>query len=106
MGITTTNKGKSVMAHVTIVLINPVSLEFTVAQSPDHSREMMVGVWYASWEVGATLSFRITSLFDCHNQDICSSFIKAFLLNTLTVFVILAKRYKYYVRENEVKFIR
>ena len=44
MSITTTNKGKGVMAHITIVLINPVSLEFTVAQSPVHSRGMMVGV--------------------------------------------------------------
>ena len=89
------------------VLINPVSLEFTVAQSPVHSRGMMVGVWYASWEVGATLSFCITFLFDCHNQDICSSFYyyltkASLLLIVLTVFVILAKRYKYRVRENEV----
>ena len=89
------------------VLINPVSLEFTVAQSPVHSRGVMVGVWYASWEVGATLSFWIAFLFDCHNQDLCSSFYyyltKAFLLLIiLTVFVILAKRYKYRVRENEV----
>ena len=89
------------------VLINPVSLEFTVAQSPVHSRGIMVGVWYASWEVGSTLSFCITFLFDCHNQDICSSFYYhltkvSLLLTILTVFVILAKRYKYRVRENEV----
>ena len=89
------------------VLINPVSLEFAVAQSPVHSRGMMVGVWYASWEVGITLSFCITLLFDCHNEDIHSCLYyyltKAFLLLIiLTVFVILAKHYKYRVRENEV----
>ena len=89
------------------VLINPVSLEFTVAQSPVHSRGIMVGVWYASYEVGAILSFCTAFLFDCHNQDICSSFYyyltkASLLLIILTVFVILAKRYKYCVRENEV----
>ena len=89
------------------VLINPVSLEFFVAQSPVHSRGMMVGVWYASWQVGSTLSFCITFLFDCHTQDICSSFYyyltkASLLLIVLTVFVILAIRYKYRVRENEV----
>ena len=89
------------------VLINPVSLEFTVAQSPVHSRGVMVGVWYASWEVGSTLSICINFIFDCHNQDICPNFYyyltkASLLLIVLTVFVILAVRYKYRVRENEV----
>ena len=89
------------------ILIYPVSLEFAVAQSPVHIRGMMVGVWYASWGVGATLSICITLLFDCHNQYICSSFYycltkASLLLIILTVFVILAKCYKYRVRENEV----
>ena len=68
----------------------------TVAHSPVHSRGMMVGVWYASWEVGSILIFCITFLFHCHNQDICLSFYyhltMASLLIILTVFVILAKR--------------
>ena len=89
------------------VLINPVSLEFAVAQSPVHSRGIMVGVWYASWEVGSTLSICINFIFDCHNQNICSSFYyyltkASLLLIILTVFVILAIRYRYRVRENEV----
>ena len=89
------------------VLINPVSLEFAVAQSPVHSRGVMVGVWYASWEVGSTLSICINFIFDCQNQNICPNFYyyltkASLLLIILTVFVILAKRYKYRVRENEV----
>ena len=96
MSITTTNKGKGVMAHITIVLINPVSLEFTVAQSPVHSRGMMVGVWYATWLLN-NFAYLIATI-----RRFVQVFIKAFLLNILTVFVILAKHYKYHVRENEV----
>uniref|UniRef100_A0A1X7U2N3 Uncharacterized protein n=1 Tax=Amphimedon queenslandica TaxID=400682 RepID=A0A1X7U2N3_AMPQE len=55
------------------ILVYPVSLEFTVAQSPVHMRGVMVGLWYTSWAI---------------------------------VFVILAKRYKYRVRENEVNIVQ
>uniref|UniRef100_A0A1X7U2D4 Uncharacterized protein n=1 Tax=Amphimedon queenslandica TaxID=400682 RepID=A0A1X7U2D4_AMPQE len=59
----------------TFVLLHPVSLEFTVAQSPVHMRGVMVGLWYVVTSYGL-------------------------------VFVILAKRYKYRVRENEVNIVQ
>ena len=38
---------------LTFILLYPVSLEFTVAQSPVHMRGVMVGLWYAiSWGFG------------------------------------------------------
>ena len=89
---------------ISYVLVNPVSLEFTVAQSPVQCRGVMVGMWYASFQIGSTLSFFISL---CHDHGICSSFYcyltkTVLLLIILIVFVVLAKRYKYRVRENDV----
>ena len=48
--------------------------------------------------------------FDCESQYICTSLYyyitKSVLLIILIVFVILAKRYKYRVRENEVNIVQ
>uniref|UniRef100_A0A1X7TFB2 Uncharacterized protein n=1 Tax=Amphimedon queenslandica TaxID=400682 RepID=A0A1X7TFB2_AMPQE len=66
----------------------PISLEFTVAQSPVHMRGVMVGLWYASWGIGYLIIAMLKFPFDCE------------------MFVILAKRYKYCVRENEVNIVQ
>ena len=90
----------------------PVSLEFTVAQSPVHMRGVMVGLWYAT---SYGLSFLINIIFkfpfSCESQYICTSFYyyitkSVLVLIILIVFVILAKRYKYRVRENEVNIVQ
>uniref|UniRef100_A0A1X7UK24 Major facilitator superfamily associated domain-containing protein n=1 Tax=Amphimedon queenslandica TaxID=400682 RepID=A0A1X7UK24_AMPQE len=92
---------------ISYVLVNPVSLEFIVAQSPVQTRGVMVGIWYASWQIGRILSYFTAFLFHCGYQNICLSLYYhltkiVLLLIILIVFVILAKRYKYRVRENEV----
>ena len=78
----------------------------TVAQSPVHSRGMMIGIWYASWEVGFILNFCITFLFDCHSQDIVLSSNKRHLSFLSScgqcLWYCMAKCYKYRVKENEV----
>ena len=91
----------------TFVFIFPASLEFTIAQSPVHMRGVMVGIWFAAMGFGFLFNINIKYLFGCENQYLCTNFYyyltKAFLVFVvLTVFVILAKRYKYRVRENEV----
>ena len=96
---------------VSFTLVCPVSLAFTVAQSPVHSRGVMVGVWYTSWELGFFISTIIKFPFHCQSQYICTSFYyylakAALVLIILILFVILAKRYKYRVRENEVNIIQ
>ena len=111
------NVGKLLFIPQTIqglsfILVYPVSLEFTVAQSPVHMRGVMVGLWYAtSWGLSTFLDTIIKFPFDCESQYICTSFyyyiIKSVLvLIMLIVFVILAKRYKYRVRENEVNIVQ
>ena len=93
-------------------LLYPVSLEFTVAQSPVHMRGVMVGLWYAtSYGLGFLINIIIKFPFDCESQYICTSFYyyitkSVLVLIILIVFVILAKRYKYRVRENEVNIVQ
>ena len=94
------------------ILVYPVSLEFTVAQSPVHMRGVMVGLWYgSSWGLGYLINVVVKFPFDCESQYICTSFYyyitkSVLVLIILIVFVILAKRYKYRVRENEVNIVQ
>ena len=94
------------------ILVYPVSLEFTVAQSPVHMRGVMVGLWYATFWGSASFINTILKLpFNCESQYICTSFYyyitkSVLVLIILIVFVILAKHYKYRVRENEVNIVQ
>uniref|UniRef100_A0A1X7TES9 Uncharacterized protein n=1 Tax=Amphimedon queenslandica TaxID=400682 RepID=A0A1X7TES9_AMPQE len=95
----------------TFMLLYPVPLEFTVAQSPVHMRGVMVGLWYASWGLGYLISTMLKFPFACESQYICTSFYyyitkSVLVLIILIVFVILAKHYKYRVRENEVNIVQ
>ena len=96
---------------VSYILMYPVSLEFTVAQSPVHMRGVMVGLWYTSWGIGYLINILLKFPFACESQYICTSFYyyiakSVLVLIILIVFVILAKRYKYRVRENEVNIVQ
>ena len=96
-----------VLHAFTFAFIFPASLEFTIAQSPVHMRGVMVGIWFAAMGFGFLFNINIKYLFGCENQYLCTNYYyyltKASLVFVvLTVFVILAKRYKYRVRENEV----
>ena len=96
----------------TFILLYPVSLEFTVAQSPVHMRGVMVGLWYATaWGFGYLINTILKFPFNCESQYICTSFYyyitkSVLVLIILIVFLILAKRYKYRVRENEVNIVQ
>uniref|UniRef100_A0A1X7VDS5 Major facilitator superfamily associated domain-containing protein n=1 Tax=Amphimedon queenslandica TaxID=400682 RepID=A0A1X7VDS5_AMPQE len=96
---------------ISFIFLNPVSLEFTVAQSPVHMRGVMVGLWYASWGTGYLLDSLIKFPFKCEDEYLCTSFHYyltklglVFLI--LIVFGVFAKRYKYRVRENEVNIVQ
>ena len=98
---------------LSFICLYPVSLEFTVAQAPIEMRGVMVGTWFASWGFGYFINTAIKYLFGCQYEhtNICTSFYyyltkSASILTILIVFVILAKRYKYRVRENEVNIVQ
>ena len=89
-------------------LVVVTSMEFTVAQSPCHMRGVMVGVWYGIYGVGTLINYNIHNVFQyikepklgCGFYDyLTKGFIATLLLIT---FLVLAKRYKLRVRENEV----
>ena len=100
-----------ILFGVAFALILPVSLEFTIAQSPIQMRRMMVGVSFASFGVGYLININTKYPFGCDNNFICSSFyyyitrsIVIFII--LLVFIVLAKWYKLRVRENEVNIVQ
>ena len=97
---------------LTFIFLYPVSLEFTVAQSPVHMRGVMVGLWYAtSWAFAYFIDTTLKFPFNCESQYICTNLYyyitkSVLVLIILIVFIILAKRYKYRVRENEVNIVQ
>ena len=96
---------------LSFILLYPVSLEFTVAQSPVHMRGVMVGLWYTSYGLGFLINIIVKLPFNCESQYICTSYYyyitkSVLVLIILIVFVILAKRYKYRVRENEFNIVQ
>ena len=96
-----------VLVGMSCFLIFPASLEFTIAQCPVQMRGVMVGMCMASLGIGYTININIQYPFGCDNNSICGNYYyyltkTGIVLLILIVFVILAKYYKFRVRENEV----
>ena len=94
---------------ITFLFIFPVSLEFIIAQSPGHMRGMMIGMWLASVGIGSLININLKYPFDCHNVYLCTSYYyyltKAVLvLIILIAFIVLAKYYKYRIRDSGFKY--
>ena len=54
---------RQVLLGISCFLILPTSLEFTVAQSPEHMRGMMVSMCYFSFGIGIIFAFILSFLF-------------------------------------------
>ena len=93
---------QQVLFGISFFLILPTSFEFTVAQSPEYMRGMMVGLCYTSMGIGIALGF-IMLQYATKYVYIIVCFLQLLIL---VVFVILARRYKYRVRENEVNILQ
>ena len=86
----------------TIVLL--LSLELTVAQSPGHMRGLMVGLWYGADGLFILLSYAIYlphRLIHSHCTLYYHVTVSVCVVATISVYGVLAKRYKLRVR-NEV----
>ena len=91
-----------VLMGIWYFLIFSTALEFTIAQSPEHMRGMMVGMCYASLGIGHVFDAMLFYfLLKWYYLVSC-----VIALIVLIVFLILAKRYKYRVRENEVNIVQ
>ena len=95
-----------ILSGIAYALIFPASLEFTIAQCPVQMRGVMVGMCMASIGIGYAININVQYPFGCINDVLCTSFKyyakTGIVLLILIVFVILAKYYKFRVRENEV----
>ena len=97
---------KQVLTGISCFLILPTSLEFTVAQSPEYMRGMMVGLCCTSMGIGIMIAITLSLFLKkwyCYYITIIVCFLQLLIL---LVFVILARRYKYRVRENEVNIVQ
>ena len=96
-----------ILYGISYALIFPTSLEFIIAQSPHEMRGLMVGLWYAAYGIGCVIDINGRYTFNCKEDIVCQNLYdyvikSAVILIILILFVILAKRYKLRVRENEI----
>ncbi|XP_019857368.1 PREDICTED: uncharacterized protein LOC109585675 [Amphimedon queenslandica] len=94
---------QQVLLAISYFLILPTAFEFTVAQSPEHMRGMMVGFCYTSLGLGSIFSRIFLILITTWYYYIIVCVLQLLIL---IIFVILARRYKYRVRENEVNIVQ
>ena len=94
---------EQVLTGISCFLILPTAIEFTVAQSPEHMRGMMVGLCYTLLGIGSIFSVILSIFVKTWYYYIIVCFLQLLIL---IVFVILARRYKYRVRENEVNIVQ
>ena len=88
-------------------LILPTSLEFTIAQCPHEMRGFLVGLWNSAFGLGFVISFSGKYPFSCQGEIHCQNLYyyvlkSVIILIILIIFLILAKRYKFRVRDNEI----
>ena len=92
---------------IAFAFIVPTSLEFTIAQCPHEMRGFLVGLWNAAFGLGYLISINGRYLFNCQEETHCQSLYYhvlkgVIILIILIIFMILAKCYKFRVRENEI----
>ena len=93
---------------IAYILILPTSTEFTVAQSPQEMRGFMIGLSYTVTVLGLASNYINKYTFSSwegkfYCQNIYFHLFKSVIvLIIFIVFLILTKRYKLRVRENEV----
>ena len=92
---------------IAFAFIVPTSLEFTIVQCPHEMRGFLVGLWNAAFELGYLISINGRYPFNCQEETYCQSLYYhvlkgVIILIILIIFVILAKCYKFQVRENEI----
>ena len=96
-----------ILHGIAFAFIFPTSLEFTIAQCPHEMRGFLIGLWYAAFELGDLINISGKYPFSCQGEIHCQSLYyhvlkSVIILIILIIFLILAKRYKFRVRENEV----
>ena len=95
------------MHGIALAFIFPTSLEFTIAQCPHEMRGLLIGLWCTAFELGDLINISGKYPFSCQGEIHCQSLYyhvlkSVIILIILIIFLILDKRYKFRVREDEV----
>ena len=96
-----------ILHGIASVLIFPTSLEFAIAQCPHKMRGFLIGLWNAGFYLGNIIKNSGKYSFSCQEEIHCQILYYHILKSViifiiLIIFLILAKHYKFRVRENEV----
>ena len=96
-----------ILHGISFAFIFPTSLEFTIAQCPHEMRGFLIGLWYAALRLGDLINISGKYPFNCQGEMHCQSLYyhvlkSVIILIILIIFLILAKCYKFRVREKEV----
>ena len=96
-----------ILHGIAFAFIFPTSLEFTIAQCPHEMRGFLIGLWCTAFELGNIININGKYPFSCQGEIHCQSLYyhvlkSVIILIILIIFLILAKCYKFRVRENEV----
>ena len=96
-----------ILYGIAYAFIIPTSLEFTIAQCPHEMRGFLVGLWYAAIGFGGFINVGGKYLFSCQGETDCQSLYyyvlkSVIILIILIMFLILTRRYKFRVRDNEI----
>ena len=100
-----------ILYGIAFALVFPTFLEFTITQSPVEMRGMMVRMWFTCLGVGYLININTKYPFGCDNNSICPNFYyyitrSVVIFIILLVFIVLAKWYKFRVRENEINIVQ
>ena len=96
-----------ILHGIAFAYIFPTSVEFTIAQCPHEMRGFLIGLLNAAFQLGNVINNSGKYPFSCQGEIHCQSLYyhvlkSVIILIILIIFLILAKRYKFRVRENEV----
>uniref|UniRef100_A0A1X7UQC0 Helicase ATP-binding domain-containing protein n=1 Tax=Amphimedon queenslandica TaxID=400682 RepID=A0A1X7UQC0_AMPQE len=97
-----------IIRSLTFILLYPVSLEFTVAQSPVHMRGVMVGLWFVTSGISYIVNITFKFPFDCERYES----LRDKIIDTITLIKInpheqkeLCQAIDDYYEENENPFL-
>ena len=89
---------------VAYLLVFTSALEFICAQAPLRMKGLLIGIWYATFALQYIAAYVPDENIDSYNTWIIFHGVRAgFILFSLIMYCIVAKRYRYRLREEVVK---
>ena len=88
---------------VAYLLVFTTALEFISAQAPLRMKGPLIGIWYATFALQYLVTYELDEFIDTYNTWIIIHGVRAgFILFSLIMYCIVAKRYQYRLRDEVV----